>query len=516
MPRQPPAGDLIPAIGYVRVSTWNEEKISDEIQKSVIEDAARRAGRRIVGWIPDLDATGRNFKRRIMEAIEAVENRSMHGAREIWVWKFSRFGRSRHGVIINLARVEHVGGQLISATEQIDATTATGRFTRGMLFEIAAFESERAGELWCETHEWRRKNGLPATGGHRFGYLWTPRLDPFGKPQEESYDPVEEPGDALDEAYVRYVEGEGYYPLAVDLNGIGLFNPHKRCKGPWSAQSLQQYMDSGFGAGMLHVHQRDIACGNRQQCPEKKEHYHYIPGAHPPVVKDEETWLAYLERRAQRKKLPPRSRIPTYPLSNRMRCDLCSGSSIATMANGVLGGAWRCARHVSAAKSCPGCYVTTKRVMADLWIWLDGVEAQVDAIACGEWAERAPVKRPDKSAARARFSQQVQAAAMALDRASDSLARGVMPEESYLRLKDKLTSEQLQAEQKLLALNTGDVEEPGRPTEAHAAVVRQLRREWDVMSVQGKHDLLGKVIREVRISPAGVEPRCNFVPVWAN
>jgi site-specific DNA recombinase len=498
VPRGPHPGDPTPVIGYIRVSTWNEEKISDEIQKSIIEDAARRAGRRIAGWIIDLDATGRNFKRRIMEAIEAVESRSMHGAREIWVWKFSRFGRSRYGVAMNLARVEHVGGQLISATEQIDTTTATGRFTRGMLFEVAAFESERAGEQWCETHEWRRRNGLPATGGHRFGYLWKPRLDPLGTPQEECYDPIEEPGDALDDAYVRYVEGEGYYPLAVDLNGMGLYNPHKRCKGPWSAQSLQQYMDSGFGAGMLHVHQRDVVCGSRQQCPQKKEHYHYIPGAHPPVIKSEETWLAYLERRAQRKKLPPRSRIPTYPLTNRMRCDLCGGASTACMANGVLGGAWRCARRVSAAKSCPGSYVTTRRVMADLWIWLDGVEAQVDAMAAGRRAECAPVKQPDTSAARARLSQQIQAAEMALD------------------LKKKLKAEQLQAEGKLLELAAREPQVPGCPTEAHAAVVRQLRAEWVLMSVQGKHDLLGKVIREVRISPAGVEPRCNFVPVWAN
>src|SRR5690606_40458984 len=68
------------------------------------------------------------------------------------------------------------GGELVSATEEVDAKTAVGRFTRGMLLEIAAFESDRAGEQWKETHELRRNLGLPATGGKRFGYRWHPRV----------------------------------------------------------------------------------------------------------------------------------------------------------------------------------------------------------------------------------------------------------------------------------------------------------------------------------------------------
>jgi DNA invertase Pin-like site-specific DNA recombinase len=165
--------ELIPAIGYIRVSTWFEEKISDELQKAAIEDAARRRGRTIVKWIPDLDATGRNFKRRIMEAISAVETGSFEGANEIWVWKYSRFGRNRHGVAINLARVEQAGGHLISATEEIDATTATGRFTRGMLFELAAFESDRIGEQWRETTNTGERTASPPPEGRASGTCGT-------------------------------------------------------------------------------------------------------------------------------------------------------------------------------------------------------------------------------------------------------------------------------------------------------------------------------------------------------
>ncbi|MFD0855529.1 recombinase family protein, partial [Actinomadura adrarensis] len=127
--------------------------ISPTLQKTAINDWARRHNRRIVAWVEDPDKSGRTFNRRIQEAIEAVENGE---AREIIVWKFSRFGRQRYGWAVNLERVEAKGGQLVSATEEVDARTASGKFARGMLAEVAAFESDRASEQWKETHQHRR------------------------------------------------------------------------------------------------------------------------------------------------------------------------------------------------------------------------------------------------------------------------------------------------------------------------------------------------------------------------
>lgn len=53
------------------------------------------------------------------------------------MWKYSRFGRNDLGIAVNLARLENVGGQLESATEEIDARTAVGRFNRAILFDLA-------------------------------------------------------------------------------------------------------------------------------------------------------------------------------------------------------------------------------------------------------------------------------------------------------------------------------------------------------------------------------------------
>jgi hypothetical protein len=196
-PRRPalltPADDWEPWIGYIRVSTWKEEKISPELQETALRAWAARTRRRLLEPLTiDLDVTGRNFKRKIMRDIERVERREAKG---IAVWKYSRFGRTRDGVPRNLKRLEDVGGQLASATEEVDARTAGGRMMRGIMFEFAAYESDVRGEQWRETHDHRRyKLHLPATGRRRFGYLWTPRTvpDPTApggiRIQEERYD----------------------------------------------------------------------------------------------------------------------------------------------------------------------------------------------------------------------------------------------------------------------------------------------------------------------------------------
>jgi DNA invertase Pin-like site-specific DNA recombinase len=97
----------------------------------------------------------------VQAAIAAVERGE---ADEVVCWKFSRFGRHRHGWALNLHRIESVGGALYSATEDVDPFTSTGRFTRGMLAEIAAWESERAGEQWQEALALRIEAGLPKNG----------------------------------------------------------------------------------------------------------------------------------------------------------------------------------------------------------------------------------------------------------------------------------------------------------------------------------------------------------------
>ncbi|MFE1332051.1 recombinase family protein [Streptomyces microflavus] len=330
-----------PWIGYIRVSTWREEKISPELQQSAIQAWATRTGRRIIDWITDLDATGRNFKRKIIGGIQRVEEREAVG---IAVWKFSRFGRNDLGIAVNLARLEHAGGQLASATEDVDVRTAVGRFNRRILFDLAVFESDRAGEMWKDTHKWRRAHGLPATGGRRLGYVWYPRRipDPI-RPgqwtiQDERYEVDNNARDDIEALFDRKLglassaAPEGYGALAGWLNRLG----YRTGLGTlWKADSLRRYMRSGFAAGLLRIHDPECHCdykGNGGTCTR----WLLIDGAHDAIITPE-TWERYLAHVEERRRMSPRARNPTYPLTGLPRCGSCRGDAGATSATRASG-----------------------------------------------------------------------------------------------------------------------------------------------------------------------------------
>lgn len=501
---------LIPIIGYIRVSTWREEAISPEIQMAAINDAAGRKGRVVVVWIVDLDATGRNFKRRIMEAIEAVEQRT-YQAKEIWVWKFSRFGRSRHGVAINLARVEHARGQLVSATEDIDATTATGRFARGMLFEVAAFESDRASEQWKETHALRRLRGLPATGGRRFGYVWHPRrvADPDSRGgwilQHEWYEVDQVPAEAVLEAFQQYNVGRtGFGRLADAWNHAGLATMRG---GRWQDQTVSWYLDSGFAAGLLWVHDPEIDCAAGRRC-HKRDHCIYLPAEHEALITGEE-WDAYLDRRQARRSTPARALQPVYPLSGLMRCAVCHGSARVHTVRGVAAYAYRCAQRAAKRVDHEAVYRRRELIERDVLEWLRGVRDEIESLAAGTVVTSEPEPtRIDAERDRALALKEQGRLADALDRATAAFVEGVIPRDSYERTRDRLVAEQRACERRIEAISAAEV--PAGPA-AHTETVSGLIEEWDTIDVGSKRVLLAAVIRAVEITST----ETRIMPVWA-
>jgi site-specific DNA recombinase len=498
-----PVTDLVPAIGYIRVSTWYEDKISDEIQKAAIKETAQRRGRIITRWIYDLDETGRSFRRKIMLAITAVE----HGeVSEIWVWKYSRFGRNRHGVAVNLARIEKAGGQLRSATEDIDATTATGRFTRGMLLEVAAFESDRTGETWRETHQWRREHGLPATGGRRFGYIWTPRKTPDGQLQAEGYDPDPVTGRVLGEMYERHVGGQGLWGIAGWLNDIGQTNNRGL---RWTNNGVTRYLDSGFGAGVLYVHNSKARCGLPSGCL-KPDHYIHIPGAHPAVIGDD-LWAAYQARRKQRREMSPRTRKPVFMLSGLLKCGHCGGPAVAGYSSGVPGFGYRCSWKWTRVNHCQGIWYRRAWVERDVRAWVAALANELDRLIAGQELRRAAQEESVDQAAGSRAAAEIVRLTQALDTATEKLALGLIPDDAYMRTRDSLRRQIAAKEAAVEQLRTDVRSDAGQlPTRDF---LDGLMAEWDEMPIQTLRDSLATIIRHIVIRPH-LEPQVLVVPVW--
>ncbi|MEQ4724695.1 recombinase family protein [Nonomuraea sp. B19D2] len=493
-----PGQDLIPAIGYIRVSMMLEEKISPDIQRAAIKELARRRGYRIVDWVPDLDVSGRTFQRKIMKVIADIEEGK---AKAILVWKYSRFGRNRTGNQLNLARVEKAGGELVSATEEIDARTAVGKLTRGVLFELAAFESDRAGEQWGEAFQNRLARGLPPLGAPQFGYIRRGRARhplyqdrTLAAPEDgpERYEPDHASGMAglLAESYDRWIADRNFSRLADWLNARGA---RTTVGGLWRPGELARVMDRGFAAGLICVHHRDCRCAKPSSC--RKKEYH--PGAHEAMI-SMETWETYRRYRKITSALPPRARNAVYPCSKLLKCGYCTGAMypLKVHATGRMG--WVCSSVYRKRYGVPRCgtrFVTMEAVeeaiQQVLVEWLPDIEAAASAAAAGlREIPGVEDSRPEM------LRRELERIDRALERQTELLINEVIPQSSYEPLRDKLLSEREEVLDSLTEFE--DLPEPIDPMDC-VPVIEGLVQEWDSLPADRLRNILAEVIGHVDV-----------------
>jgi DNA invertase Pin-like site-specific DNA recombinase len=492
-----------PWLAYIRVSTWKEEKISPELQRDAITQWARRSGRRIIAWIEDLDVSGRHFRRKITTCVERVEAGE---ARGVAVWRYSRFGRDRTGNAIWLARLQQAGGELESATEPVDATTAVGRFQRGMILEFSAYESDRAGEQWRETHEHRRyKLQLPAQGRKRWGYIWHRRYDAAtGVLQKERYEPEETLGPIVADLYREYVAGDGFSILTGRLNHAG----HRTTQDSlWSTETLTRYMDSGFPAGLLIVHNPDCRCRKTDGSCRNRVH---IQGAQEELI-DFDLWQAYKQRRKEVRDTVPRSRTGLYELTGLPKCSGCrKGTSLNAARRGaenVKGFAYRCsARAKSGPEACEGVLVPRHIVEATVYEWLVTEAADdIDAAPPAELGDdrAGPDHQAENMRARARAQAEVDKQRQALARLRadhaanpDDYGEGEYEEAAALIRRKRDDAKAL--------LDSIPEIEPLPDRAEFSPLIVGLVEEWESFDERERNIMLRKLIRRVVLTRNGV------------
>lgn len=449
--------------------------ISPELQLASIEQHCERSGYEIVETITDLDMTGRFWKRRQVErAIGMIEAGS---AEVLVVWKVSRVSRNRKDWAIAVDRVEGIGGRMESATEPMDTTTSSGRFARGMLAELAAFESERMGEQWKETHNRRVQAGIPANGKPRFGYQYT-------KGEGFSPDPVT--GPVLAEAYRRYLSGQSFYSLLKWLNDgptrpVTGYGPPG--DGMWSLVTLRRVMDQGFGAGYITRH------GER------------LPGAHEPVITPEE-WNEYQSRRESRR-VHRRTERSQYLFSGMIRC-FCG----ARMHAGLFGSGrtpkYKCA-DVAAKRKHEGGYVMTSTVETEVVSWLENLADNVDAEA--DLAARADEQASKAKDTAAHLSKQLAKLGTRMDQLTNKMLDGTIPDDTYRRLRDEL---QTQRDEMEVSIRDALVVASRPP----ASLIPDLLANWPILPVDAKRDLLSRLIDYVEVEPMRPRSKVTVHAKW--
>lgn len=469
MARLRPVPDLPPrAVLYLRQSVSRDDSISLELQETACRDYCARRGYTVVEVIADPGISGRTWNRPgVQRTLDLIES----GAADVIVlWRWSRLSRSRKDWAVAVDRVEVAGGSIESATEPVDTTTAAGRLQRGMLAELAAWESEVKGEQWREAQARRRSLGLPHSGGYRPGYLY----------EGKSYRPDPEVAPLVVEAYERFVSGVGTRKLAEWMGLVGI--PCRVSGARWTYRGAQRMLDSGWAAGLLHVHDPACGCPNKSGSCGRRIH---VPGAHEAIISTR-LWRAYEAERRRRTVTPRRLLTPSTPLSGLVRCEACRyGMRVKNSPRG-RGRIYACTH--------PGCprptTVTLGRAEAEALAWLGryahDVEEQLALVASQRTA------RVAAQATVTRLARAVNQLDAELAKLTREYARGVVPESAYVAARDEMLAERAGAEAALA--ESAAAVSPNRPS---PQVAGRLLAEWDVLDVAVRNRLCRELLRVV-------------------
>lgn len=479
LPSHPPR-----AIIYLRQSVYREDSVSLEIQESINRDYCNRRGYQVVAVESDPGVSGRRIDR---PGFRRVTSRLDQGDAEVVVaWKWSRYFRHRLHFNVALHEIESRGAQLESATEPVDATTASGRLQRGMLAELAAFESERTGEVWKETHDRRRRAGLPAQGGGRFGYTR----------EGNTFTPHPEQAPVLRWMYEAYIGGAGFASITRDLNRRSIRNRLDRI---WQMTTVRQILDSGFAAGLI-VHNKRRRLGAD-----------FYPGQHPPLI-DKQTWEAYRATRQRRGGQPGRDIEPKYPLTGLILCGDCDAPMHATQGGQQkTGHSYLCSRW---QRTGQGRCVTIVRHRAEAAVlaWLAELRDDVSAAADADSLQARRQLRAQATAS------QAGSRVAAIERKLAELTRrhldGTYPDLAYRITRDDLVEEHAAMQRLADEARAETVTTRAAAVQPTAAF---LVAEWDTLPVRTRRNLLNELIRAVRIYPSdrrGGRARVEIQPVW--
>ncbi|GMA26648.1 hypothetical protein GCM10025864_44690 [Luteimicrobium album] len=469
-----PVPDTPPrAVLYLRQSTYREESISLELQETAGRDYCARHGYDVVAVEADPGISGRTWKRpAVQRVMDMIETRA---ADVVVLWRWSRLSRNRKDWAIAADRVDVAGGRIESATEPNDGTAA-GRFARGVMTELAAFESERISEQWQEVHASRVARGLPPGGKLPWGWAWA----------DGAVTPDPDTAPYIEQAYRRYLAGAGHRELAAWFNGLGLKPMHAPA---WHDTTIVQCLDSPIHAGYVVYH------GELHD------------GAHQGIV-DVETWEAYrAEREARAAERQVKRR---YLLSGIARCECGAGMNgyrIAPSARnrqreGFLG--YRCGDFGRAEGHGPRWSISLRLVEDAVLAWLRDVADDVENTAA-----RAAVEGSDARLEAQRIAREITGLDRQLAALTGHLASGLVPEAAYRVTRDEIMERRDRLTSGLAAAERLIVRMPDDPSK----IAREVLADWVTLPVEAKRSALRALIARVEVRFE--ERRADVVPVWS-
>ena len=134
------------AIGYVRVSTDDQARngVSLDAQAASIQEWAEKADIRLIRLFEDAGMSGTGTRQR--PALQEALRLSCEQKAVLVVYSLSRLSRSTKDTLQIAEKLDKAGADLVSLSEQIDTTSASGKMIFRLMAVLTEFERDQISE----------------------------------------------------------------------------------------------------------------------------------------------------------------------------------------------------------------------------------------------------------------------------------------------------------------------------------------------------------------------------------
>lgn len=222
---------------YLRVSSDEQAKegFSLEAQKALLERKCKEWNYTVSNIYNDEGYSAKNMKRPALQRL--IKDAGNKEFDVVVYWRLDRLTRSSKDFHKLVEQLNNSDVGIKSATENIDTTTAIGRFQLELSVSLAQLERETISERVTFVMQEGVRQGKWHGGPVPFGYIW----------DGENMHIVQEESDTLRLLRDLYLQGNGFYTIAKNLNALG----RTRRGNKWSSQSVWYVLDNPFYAGKL-------------------------------------------------------------------------------------------------------------------------------------------------------------------------------------------------------------------------------------------------------------------------
>lgn len=292
---------------YVRVSTDKQvDGFSLEGQEAVIRKDAILHGKTIYKVYSDAGISGAIQDRKGLAALLRDARRGCFG--EVVVWNISRISRKLSHLLRIVEELNSLGIAFRSISENIDISTAIGKFALQMLGAVAQMQRES----WMESSKigMRRKAKVgKCNGGSMLGYKAIP--DEADSKGGTKLVIVPEEAEAVSEIFKMYAAGNG---LKAIVNKLNAQNIRGKTGASFSLTTVRGILTNTFYIGKIKYDKQ------------------YYQGEHEPII-TADLWDTVQNRLKNNSKPVTKIVKRTFLLSGILKCPICGAGMIPTHAS---------------------------------------------------------------------------------------------------------------------------------------------------------------------------------------